>query len=100
MTPKEEAAFAQGERAALLRILGAVSLALAQGGVANAKTRAAALLLEREAAIVALRSVCGKHGSNTWPDNLHLADIITKHLERQLDEEERDDAEHGQEREG
>lgn len=86
MTPKEEAAFAQGERAALLRILDAVSLALAQGGVTSAKTRAAALLLEREAAIAALRSVCGKHGSNAWEDGLHLADIITKHLERQLDE--------------
>ena len=38
------------------------------------------LMLERKAAIAVLRSICDEHGDNDWPDNLHLADIIEKHL--------------------
>lgn len=34
----------------------------------------------------ALRSVCEKHGDNDWSDNLHLADVVTKHLEPYLDD--------------
>ncbi len=36
--------------------------------------------LEREAAIAALRRICEEHGDNDWPEDLHLADIIEKHL--------------------
>lgn len=39
---------------------------------------------EREAAVAALRRVCRTHGDNDWPENLHLADVIEKHLERHL----------------
>jgi hypothetical protein len=45
----------------------------------------AQLVSEREAAIVALREICAEHGDNDWPDNLYLADIIEKHLGRNLD---------------
>lgn len=38
------------------------------------------MILERESAISALRSACMDHGDNEWPENLHLADIINKHL--------------------
>ncbi len=41
--------------------------------------------LERAEALAALRTVCRDHGDNEWPDNLHLADIIEKHLGRHLD---------------
>ncbi len=29
-----------------------------------------------------LRYVCGEVGDNDWPDTLHLADVIEKHLFR------------------
>lgn len=41
-------------------------------------------IAEREAAISSLRNVCQEHGDNTWPVDLHLADIIEKHLHRHL----------------
>jgi hypothetical protein len=37
---------------------------------------------EREEAIAALRDICARHGDNDWPDNLHLRDVIEKHLGR------------------
>ena len=40
----------------------------------------ASLLIERQAAIAALREVCAVFGDNDWPDDLYLADIIEKHL--------------------
>lgn len=42
-------------------------------------------ILEREAAIRALRDVCERHGDNDWPEDLHLGDIIEKHLTRHLE---------------
>jgi hypothetical protein len=41
--------------------------------------------LERNAAVAMLRQVCDEHGDNDWPDNLHLADVIEKHLWRNLE---------------
>jgi len=41
-------------------------------------------IAEREAAISALRDVCADHGDNDWENNLYLADIIEKHLHRNL----------------
>lgn len=42
-------------------------------------------LAERGDAIRALRNLCEYLGlSNDWPDNLYLADIIEKHIERYL----------------
>lgn len=43
-------------------------------------------ILERGAAIAQLRDLCGRFGDNEWPDNLHLADVIEKHLGRYLSE--------------
>lgn len=39
-------------------------------------------LLERSAAISALRSICRQLGqeANDWPDDLHLADIISNYV--------------------
>ena len=44
----------------------------------------ASLVAEREAAFAALRSVCEDHGDNEWTADLHLADVIEKHLARHL----------------
>lgn len=46
--------------------------------------KAERLLLERSEAIAMLRQVCEHYGDNDWPDSLHLADIIEKHLWRHL----------------
>ena len=35
---------------------------------------------ERAETVAMLRRVCGEHGDNDWPDDLHLADVIDKHL--------------------
>ena len=45
-----------------------------------------ALIVEREEAIQALRDVCEDHGDNDWTEDLHLADVIHKHLGRHLDD--------------
>lgn len=39
---------------------------------------------ERQAAVNALRDLCETFGDNDWPDNLHLGDVIEKHLARHL----------------
>ena len=40
----------------------------------------ARLAMEREETISALRSVCEEHGDNEWSEDLHLADVVNKHL--------------------
>lgn len=35
---------------------------------------------EREDVIKPLRDLCERHGDNDWPEELHLRDIIEKHL--------------------
>ena len=42
-------------------------------------------VIEREEAIFALQRVCKEHGDTLWGNDLHLADIIEKHLGRHLD---------------
>jgi len=39
---------------------------------------------ERAQTVLSLRRVCAQFGDNDWPDDLHLVDIIEKHLERYL----------------
>lgn len=39
---------------------------------------------ERTAAIAILRELCAEFGDNSWPDTLHLADVIEKHLGKHL----------------
>ncbi len=85
MSPKEEAAFERGERAAWASVLIEACKAL---GYKTDEGALAAALAERERAVVALRKVCAIHGDNDWPGNLHLADVIEKHLGRHLDDGE------------
>jgi len=39
---------------------------------------------ERERTISTLRMACDEFGDNDWPDDLHLADVVEKHLARHL----------------
>jgi hypothetical protein len=41
---------------------------------------------EREVAVAMLRIECAEYDDNDWPDNLHLADVIEKHLARSAHE--------------
>ncbi|HXJ61945.1 MAG TPA: hypothetical protein VNU68_35345 [Verrucomicrobiae bacterium] len=38
------------------------------------------LISEREEAVATCRRICVEHGDNDWPDDLHLSDIIEKHV--------------------
>lgn len=41
-------------------------------------------VVERQETVVALRELCEDFGDNDWPDELHLGDVIEKHLARPL----------------
>lgn len=43
------------------------------------------LVAERQDVVRLLREICAEYGDNDWPDNLHLYDVIEKHLWRHLD---------------
>jgi hypothetical protein len=81
MTFGEEQAYIAGQRAAL-----AAMLQQCIRDLGHSDTRPEYFIAERLAAVAALRRVCAAHGDNDWPDNLHLADVIEKHLERHLPE--------------
>lgn len=72
--------FKAGARGAWVAML---SLCLERLGYAGAAHRWA-WVEEREAAVAALRTLCAEHGDNDWPDDLHLADVIEKHLGRYI----------------
>ena len=59
-------------------------LALAANMMEGDRPNIADLQKERLMVVTALRRVCEEHGDNEWPDNLHLADVIEKHLARHL----------------
>jgi hypothetical protein len=77
----DERSWEMGHRAALTGVL---QDTLTRLGYAGESADVAKLAKEREQAIAMLRGVCDRHGDNDWPDDLHLADIIEKHLARHL----------------
>lgn len=89
MTEDEERAYEEGRRRSLLNILQWAMSELGApraGDSGSGLIEAARLLAERYEAIARLRTVCEDFGDNDWPDDLHLADIIEKHLEPHLNE--------------
>lgn len=81
MTNKEEKAYEQGHRAMATRILLECAREL---GEKDPLRKAAVYIAERERAVAALRDICKDHGSNDWPDNMSLDEVIEKHLGRHL----------------
>ena len=71
-----------GNRAAWSKILAECVRQLGHKSTAAAH---AAWITEREEAVVQLRELCEEHGDNDWPDDLHLGDVIEKHLGRHLE---------------
>ncbi len=74
---KFESGYQQGSRAAWLQLL---QMCLRDLGYDGTEAEHTAWISEREQAVTALRSVCAEGGSNDWPDDLHLADVISKYL--------------------
>ncbi len=95
VTDLTERAYLQGERAILVRQLREVYRALGYmddgeaplvvGETYNLKRSRASLIIEREEAIASLRSLCSEIGDNLWNEDLHLADIISRHISREKD---------------
>ena len=83
MTESEESAYIRGGKAVWRKLFAESLRELGQ------EVNGAALLDERNDAIATLRELCEEYGDNDWPDDLHLSDIIEKHLSRYL---ERSDA--------
>lgn len=77
MNELQEMIYEQGSRAALCSIL---SQCLNQLGYQSGESTKAGWILEREATVAALREVCGGYGDNNWANELHLADVVNKHL--------------------
>lgn len=79
-TSEKEAGFFEGHTAAYRKMLRECLSNLDYD-----ETKLARVVLEREEALVVLRRLCMEFGDMEWDENLHLADIIDKHLGRHLD---------------
>jgi hypothetical protein len=83
----EEQAYMSGARMQLRKLLGfAIRELVSFDTETDPQLVIARLLAEREDAVAALRRVCAGHGDNDWTVDLHLADVIEKHLERHLED--------------
>ncbi len=82
MNEKEENIYIQGERNVWNKLLSDCLIELGYNNPGNKQKYN--WILEREAVIVQLRDLCNKFGDNNWSEELHLADIIEKHLRRHL----------------
>lgn len=78
MTETEAAAYLEGSRVAWASMLQECLKRLGMEG--DIEEQCAALVAERVLTVSALRDVCAEHGDNDWPDELHLADVVEKHL--------------------
>lgn len=76
-----EESYEQGSRMAWRLMLQKCCRELGYDDIEAAKVR---WIGEREAAISALTDVCSEYGDLDWDNNLHLADVIEKHLHRNL----------------
>lgn len=81
---RRESAYLLGNRAAWCKVLSECFLAL---GYDNPDIEHVKWIAEREEAIAQLRTICGEYGDNDWDNNLHLADILEKHLYKHLEAE-------------
>lgn len=83
MNDSEETAYGQGYRGAFTDIL---STCLRELGYEDTEATRCKWVRERESAVSALRKICRNWGDNDWDDDLSLADVIEKHLRRNLGE--------------
>lgn len=76
-----ERGYEAGKRQAALALLHQALKELDYQGDEAARAK---WIMEREQVIALLRRACARYGSNTWSNNLHLADVLGKHLFRQI----------------
>ena len=76
-----ETDYISGSRAAWLSML---QTCLRELGVDDPAAGQARWVSEREQTVAMLRQVCERYGDNDWPDTLHLADVVDKHLGKYL----------------
>lgn len=86
----DEKQYMQGHQAAVRSMLLKCLKDLNEDPLNQLTERLAQLASERSMAISMLRCYCERYGDNDWEDNLHLSDIIEKHLGRHLDDDEVD----------
>jgi hypothetical protein len=67
--------YSAGRRDAFTRILNEAVIGLHVSGVTEESWR-----LERASLVATLRRVCDELGTNDWPENLSLSDVIDKYL--------------------
>jgi len=77
VTEAEEKAYIQGARRAALNMLQHCAREL---GVDLSEAARVPWIIEREEAVQRLRDLCREFGDNDWPEDLHLGDVIDKHL--------------------
>ena len=75
----DEQSWEDGNRAGYATILHYCVRELGYKGISREN-----LIKEREQAVASLRLLCEEFGDNDWPANLHLRDIIDKHLGKYL----------------
>jgi hypothetical protein len=80
MNDQEEAAYILGRKAFARELLGRSIGELGGTGLTMEQ-----VLAERAEAIATLRGICEEYGDNDWEDDLHLSDIISKHLGNYLE---------------
>jgi hypothetical protein len=83
MTESEEQDYIRGSRQVWVQLLEQCCREL---GLKSDEASKASWISERERTVAILRQICGIWGDNHWPDNLHLADVVEKHLWRTLEE--------------
>jgi hypothetical protein len=81
MTQSEETAYTEGSRMVWLQML---RRCLKELGYEDPEAKASLFAVEREETLQQLRTICRDFGDNDWPENLHLGDVIDKHLSRHL----------------
>ena len=87
MTKTEETAYVMGSQAAWRQMLSA-ALANLPGEPGDPERMLAARTGELHDVRAQLRKLCAAFGDNDWPDDLHLGDVIEKHLAPHLYERE------------
>lgn len=83
-----EERYAQGQHMMALSIIQTCTMYLHN----SSELTIVQLRMERARAIETLRYVCEAFGDNDWEDNLHLSDIIEKHLGDNLFDKEHNES--------
>jgi hypothetical protein len=79
-----ERGYVSGHRAATMYMIRHLLREILPEPHASPEVTLARLVTEREQTVLTLRSICEEFGDNDWPENLHMPDIIEKHLARHL----------------